>query len=214
MAVRTSQVLIVTGDPDLLDDLLRLTAEVHVVADVAPDVTAARAWYAHAPQVLVGIDAAEACVRAGLPRRAGIVLVGYAPAAAPPDWGVAERLGADHVALLPAAEPWLLERFATVGMAVDTGGIVAVLGGRGGAGASVLAGGLAVTAARRGMRTLLVDADPLGAGSTWCWAGSRWTGSAGRRCRRPAARFTRRRWSTPCRAGPSWWSCPGTGAIR
>ncbi len=37
-------------------------------------------------------------------------------------------------------------------------------GGRGGAGASVLAGGLAVTAARRGLRTLLIDADPLGGG--------------------------------------------------
>jgi secretion/DNA translocation related CpaE-like protein len=40
-----------------------------------------------------------------------------------------------------------------------------VLGGRGGAGATVLAGGLAMTAARRGMSTLLVDADPLGGGA-------------------------------------------------
>ncbi|HKD97009.1 MAG TPA: septum site-determining protein Ssd [Micromonosporaceae bacterium] len=164
MAVRASQVLIVTADPELLDDLLRLTAEVHVVADVAPDPTAARPWYQHAPQVLVGIDLADACVRAGLPRRAGVVLVGHAPGGVLPDWGVAERLGADHVAVLPAAESWLLERFATIGTAIDTGGIVAVLGGRGGAGASVLAGGLAVTAARRGLRTLLVDADPLGGG--------------------------------------------------
>ena len=48
--------------------------------------------------------------------------------------------------------------------APGAGRVVAVLGGRGGAGASVLAGGLAVTAARRGLRTLLVDADPLGGG--------------------------------------------------
>jgi secretion/DNA translocation related CpaE-like protein len=39
-----------------------------------------------------------------------------------------------------------------------------VIGGRGGAGASVLAGGLAITAARSGLRTLLIDADPLGGG--------------------------------------------------
>lgn len=39
-----------------------------------------------------------------------------------------------------------------------------MLGGRGGAGASTLAGGLAVTAARDGLRTLLLDADPLGGG--------------------------------------------------
>jgi secretion/DNA translocation related CpaE-like protein len=42
--------------------------------------------------------------------------------------------------------------------------VIAVLGGRGGAGASVLAAGLAVTAARAGRRALLVDADPLGGG--------------------------------------------------
>jgi secretion/DNA translocation related CpaE-like protein len=44
------------------------------------------------------------------------------------------------------------------------GAVVAVLGGRGGAGTSVLAAGLAVTAARSGLRALLVDADPLGGG--------------------------------------------------
>src|SRR5690606_39629001 len=42
--------------------------------------------------------------------------------------------------------------------------VVAVLGGRGGAGASVLAAGLAVTAAQAGHRVLLVDGDPLGGG--------------------------------------------------
>jgi secretion/DNA translocation related CpaE-like protein len=39
-----------------------------------------------------------------------------------------------------------------------------VIGGRGGAGASILAGGLAVTAVGAGLRTLLVDGDPLGGG--------------------------------------------------
>ena len=100
------------------------------------------------------------------------------------DWDVVQRLGAEHVAVLPAAEPWLIDQLAAIGAtdllspvgstatpaavgsigAPGAGRVVAVLGGRGGAGASVLAGGLAVTAARRGMRTLLVDADPLGGG--------------------------------------------------
>jgi secretion/DNA translocation related CpaE-like protein len=173
--------LVVTSDPDLLDDLLRLAHEAGAVLDVSPDPTGARRRYRAAPLVLVGIDAAAACLRAGLPRRPGIVLVGRRPevapagqslaagpsravdAVGPPDWPVAEELGADHIAVLPAAEPWLvdrLSRLARTGLAR----MVAVLGGRGGAGASVLAAGLAVTGARAGLRTLLIDADPLGGG--------------------------------------------------
>ena len=42
--------------------------------------------------------------------------------------------------------------------------IVGVTGARGGAGASILASMLALTAARQGLRPLLVDGDPLGGG--------------------------------------------------
>jgi secretion/DNA translocation related CpaE-like protein len=179
--------LVVTSDPDLLDDLLRLAHEAGAVVDVSPDPAGARRWYGGAPLVLVGIDAAATCVRAGLPRRPGVVVVGRREEAVPrdlagphalpgphdlagrpdlagpPDWPMAEELGADHIAVLPAAEPWLVDRLtrmARTGLART----VAVLGGRGGAGASVLAAGLAVTGARAGLRTLLVDADPLGGG--------------------------------------------------
>jgi secretion/DNA translocation related CpaE-like protein len=80
-------------------------------------------------------------------------------------WEYASLLGADHVAMLPAAEPWLVDRFvdARRDPAAD-GRVVAVIGGRGGAGASVLAAALAVTGVRAGLRTMLVDADPLGGG--------------------------------------------------
>jgi secretion/DNA translocation related CpaE-like protein len=155
--------LVVTADADLLDDLLRIAAEADVLVDVAPDATAARRWFGGAPMVLVGIDAAENCVRASLPHRPGVVLVGRYERGGPPDWPVAHDLRAEHLATLPAAEPWLVERIGRSSRAVDAR-MVAVLGGRGGAGASVLAAGLAVTAARCGMRTLLVDADPLGGG--------------------------------------------------
>ncbi len=158
--------LLITADPDLLDDLLRLTAEAGLVADVAPDPGAARPWFVSASVVLVGVDCGDACARAGLPRRPGVILIGsrsLAPQDAPGEWRVAEALGADHVVSLPAGEPWLLDQLASV-EDLRTGTVVGVLGGRGGAGASVLAGGLAVTGARRGMRTLLIDADPLGGG--------------------------------------------------
>jgi secretion/DNA translocation related CpaE-like protein len=79
-------------------------------------------------------------------------------------WRIAHWLGADHVAVLPAAEAWLSDQIAAMTSGVAPGRVVAVVGGRGGAGASVLAGALAVTAARRGLRTMLIDGDPLGGG--------------------------------------------------
>ncbi|WP_203916166.1 septum site-determining protein Ssd [Rugosimonospora africana] len=154
--------LVVTADLDLLDDLLRCAAQVNVMMDVAPDAVAAGKWFSGAPMVLVGIDVAEECARASFPRRPGVVLVGRYERPGPPDWPVALDLRAEHVATLPAAEPWLVDRIGRLAGAEAR--MVAVLGGRGGAGASVLAAGLAVTAARSGMRTLLVDADPLGGG--------------------------------------------------
>ncbi|PZG13069.1 septum site-determining protein minD [Micromonospora craterilacus] len=156
--------LVVTSDGDLLDDLLRLAAAGGVEVEVATDPAAARTRWQPAPLVLVGTDQAQPCLRARLPRRSRLVLVGRA-GDVESGWQVADLLGAEHVAVLPAAEPWLVDRFTECGVeGAATARVVAVLGGRGGAGASILAGGLAVTAARARLRTLLLDADPLGGG--------------------------------------------------
>jgi secretion/DNA translocation related CpaE-like protein len=155
--------LVVTGDPDVLDDLLRLAAAGGTDVNVAPDPAAARPRYGAAPLVMIGADQADACLRARLPRRPRVIIVGRSPAVEAA-WDVAELLGAEHVAVLPTAEPWLVDRFAERLDAHDLGRVLAVIGGRGGAGASILAGGLAVTAVGAGLRTLLVDADPLGGG--------------------------------------------------
>jgi secretion/DNA translocation related CpaE-like protein len=151
--------LVVTADADLLDELLRIAAAAATEVDVAPDPAAARPRWSRAPLVIVGQDQAAACLRARLPRRQRVVIVGRGPA---PGWDLAEPLGAEYVLQLPEAEEWLLRRLSP---SLEAGGrVVTVLGGRGGAGASVLAGALAVTAARDGRRTLLVDADPFGGG--------------------------------------------------
>jgi secretion/DNA translocation related CpaE-like protein len=158
--------LVVTSDDDVLDELLRLAAAGGTEVDVATDPAAARTRWSAAPLVLLGIDQAQPCLQARLPRRPSVVLVGR-DGVTEAAWHLAELIGAQHVAVLPAAEPWLVDRFAeatTLPGAGSSGRIAAVIGGRGGAGASVLAGGLAVTAARTGLRTLLVDADPLGGG--------------------------------------------------
>ncbi len=155
--------LVVTADPDLLDDLLRLAAAGGTEVDVAADPAAARARFTHAPHVMIGADQAAPCLRARLARRSRVIIVGHEPAVAAA-WEVAELLGAEHVAVLPTAEPWIVDRFAEQPAPAAPGQVVAVIGGRGGAGASILAGGLAVTAVKAGRRTLLVDADPLGGG--------------------------------------------------
>jgi len=174
--------LVVTADPDLLDDLLRLAAAGGTEVTVAPDPAAARARWASARLVVVGADQIAACLRARLPRRPAVVAV--ARAAPPPDlWESAHLLGTENVCTLPAAEPWLVDRFAEP-LGQPYGRVLAVIGGRGGAGASILAGGLAVTAVSAGHRTLLVDADPLGGGLDLLlgWeqvSGLRWPALAG-----------------------------------
>jgi secretion/DNA translocation related CpaE-like protein len=155
--------LVITGDPDLLDDLLRLAAAGGTEIDLAPDPAAARPRYPFAPIVLVGADQAAACLLAGFARRRHVVIAGHTPIV-DAAWELAGQLGAEHIALLPEAEPWLVDRFTQAAEPPVAGRAIAVLSGRGGAGASTLAGGLAVTAVRRGLRTLLLDADPLGGG--------------------------------------------------
>ncbi|MFF5230573.1 septum site-determining protein Ssd [Dactylosporangium sp. NPDC000521] len=175
--------LLVTADVDLLDDVLALAAGVALDLDVEHGPEPARARYPDAPIVLIGDAAAQACARAHLPRRRGVVLLtrdhGTDRLAA-----LADAVGAEQIVSFPDGAAWLTERLATVarGHAVTVsarGRILAVLGGRGGAGASVLAAALAITAGNVGLRSLLVDADPLGGGADLIlgWenvAGLRW----------------------------------------
>ncbi|MBW5485318.1 septum site-determining protein Ssd [Streptomyces bambusae] len=153
--------LIITEDPALLDDLLRLCAAAGAEAHVQHAVPEQSGWES-ATLVLVGDDAARR-VR-GAPRRDGVFLVGRGPAE-PAVWQRAVELGAEEVLRLPEAEAELVDRIADV---VEGAGrpalAVGVIGGSGGAGASTLACALALRAARSGQRTILIDGDPLGGG--------------------------------------------------
>jgi secretion/DNA translocation related CpaE-like protein len=174
--------MLVTDDAALLDEVLSLAGHAGAEVEVAPDPVAARPRYTSAPMVLVGVESAQACAEARLPYRPGVVLVGIATGQDPP-WELADRLGAEHVALLPNAAPWLADRLAMTAGVRPPGSVVAVIGGRGGAGASVLATALAVTAARCDQRVLLIDGDPLGGGLDLAlgWEGldgMRWPGLA------------------------------------
>ncbi|MCW2717594.1 septum site-determining protein Ssd [Pseudonocardia sp.] len=156
--------LVMMSDPDLLDSVLRLAAaagcELHRVVDAAQ----ARGHWGTSPLVLLDAPAAERCAVAGLPRRGGVVVA--ASGAPPPDaWRHAVAVGAEHVVSLPEAEAWLVAALAEASEGRHgSGAVLAVVGGRGGAGASVFAAAVAVTAVREGERALLVDCDPLGGG--------------------------------------------------
>ncbi|SDM32061.1 helicase/secretion neighborhood CpaE-like protein [Streptomyces wuyuanensis] len=161
-AERRAGPLIITEDPPLLDDLLRLCAAAGAEPQVHHAVPEDRVSWETAPLVLVGDDAAARCV--GAARRRGVLLVGR-DQDDPQVWRRAVEIGADCVLMLPDAEGWLVDRIADVAEGVGRPALtVGVIGGRGGAGASTLACALAVTAAREGRRTMLVDGDPLGGG--------------------------------------------------
>ena len=184
--------LLVTSDPALLDDLLRLAAAGGVEVDVAADLVTARRRWSRAPLVLLGHDLVDRCARSRLPRRPQVVLVGRDLDDAGV-WQRAVEVGAEHVVFLPDAEPWLATALAeAVEGPAPAAPLIAVLGGRGGGGATVLACALAVTAVRRGLRTLLVDGDPLGGGIDLVFgaeqqAGLRWPDLGATRGRVPAA---------------------------
>lgn len=156
--------LVVTSDPDTLEEILRLAAAAGVEVDVAHEAATAGYRVTSAPLVLVGNDAAASFARLGLGRRPGVVLVG-ADIDDADTWRRGVDVGAEHVVFLPDAQSWLVDRLvdATEG-AQGRAPIVCVMGGRGGAGATALAVALAITAVGSGRRALLVDADPLGGG--------------------------------------------------
>jgi len=172
--------LLLTGDDSLLDDLLRLSAAAGVTPEVARDVGAARHAWGTASVVVVGDDLSRDVTAIDAPRRDGIVVV-TTLAEDSSVWVRAVGVGAEHVLVLPRQQDTLIELFgACADGGARTAVAISVIGGCGGAGASVFATALSLTAADRRLRTLLVDTDPLGGGidmvlGTEDAAGLRWS---------------------------------------
>jgi secretion/DNA translocation related CpaE-like protein len=155
--------MIVTADLELLDELLRLCAAAGAEAQVAHDVEAARRLWTEPPLVVVGTDLVAAVAWARLPRRKGVVLTGLLVSEASL-WDLAAEISAESIMPLPAAQSLLLERFGETTEDAGAGLTLAVVGGRGGAGASTFAAAVSLTAAAQGLVATLVDADPFGGG--------------------------------------------------
>ncbi|HEU5474320.1 MAG TPA: septum site-determining protein Ssd [Actinophytocola sp.] len=156
---------VVLVDDELLDDILKLAAAAGCAVERIPDAAAVRPHWTAAPLVILDARGIRDCRDLGLPRRDSVVVV----CAEPPPTELlrdALALGAMKVVELPDEESWLVGVLADVAEAPagSTGRVLAVLGGRGGAGASVFAAAVGLTALRNGSNALLVDCDPLSGG--------------------------------------------------
>jgi secretion/DNA translocation related CpaE-like protein len=156
-------ILAALAEPALRDEVDRVAAAVGVrVVHGSRSAISRKTWLA-AAAVVLDEAAAEECARARLPRRAHVIVAtGSEPASA--TWAAAIEVGARLVLTLPAQEQDLVRELADAGESVRDGGalgaVVAVIGGRGGAGASLFAAALA----RVATDPLLVDLDPWGGG--------------------------------------------------
>jgi secretion/DNA translocation related CpaE-like protein len=160
----TRPVAFVTDEP-LLDDLLKLAVAADCELELVPDVLAARQSWSKAPLILLDDHAVGECLAEGLPTRPSVVVLTRTPEP-PLLWKQAMEIGAERVIALPGAEPWLINALADAmeGPASTTGRVLAVLGARGGAGASVFSVAVALTATKLGNTALLVDCDRRGGG--------------------------------------------------
>lgn len=166
-------------DPGLRDELDRVAAAVGVrVVHLGGRHLVSRKTWSAAAAVVLDHAAADRCGRLALPRRTHVsVLTGTEAATA--TWAAAITVGAQHVLRMPEQEGELVRELAEAAESARDDGIcgavVAVIGGRGGAGASLFAVALAQAAAD----ALLVDLDPWAAASIFWWAakpppGLRW----------------------------------------
>jgi secretion/DNA translocation related CpaE-like protein len=158
-------VLAVLTDAALREELDRAAAAVGVrVVHVGVGAALSRRTWSAAAAVVLDRPAADRCGQAMFPRRVHVsVLTAAEPTTA--TWESAITVGAQHVLRLPEQEADLVRELAEAaahGSGPDgpRGGVVAVIGGRGGAGASLFAVALALAAAD----ALLVDLDPWGGG--------------------------------------------------
>lgn len=156
-------VLAVLTDPILRDELDRVAAAVGVRVVHAGGAAVGRKTWSAAAAVVLDATGADRCRRAGLPRRTHVsVLSAAEPATA--TWSAAIGIGAQQVLSMPAQEHELIRELAESAESIRDderrGHVVGVIGGCGGAGASLFAAALA----RVANDALLVDLDPWGGG--------------------------------------------------
>lgn len=165
----TARLLALLSEAALVDEIDRIGASANIgVVHGAASATPTRKIWSSAGTIILDEDAARRCAAAGLSRRPGIFLVALVPPGADsPAAGVFEAalaVGAQQVCLLPGQAGELVRTVSASGDSCRSergnGSVAAVIGGRGGAGASLFATALALS----GPSELLMDLDPWGGG--------------------------------------------------
>jgi secretion/DNA translocation related CpaE-like protein len=164
----TSGVLAVLAEPALRDEVDRVAAAVgvrvvHAEAGSPGKSPVTRKSWSAAAAVVLDEPAMERCGQSALPRRAHVIALTRGEPA-PATWAAAIAVGAQQVLQLPIQEHELVRELADAAESArdskPRGEVIAVIGGRGGAGASLFAAALAQVATD----ALLVDVDPWGGG--------------------------------------------------
>lgn len=159
-ALETRNVVLVTGDQVIIEVVQRHAAVVglEVLLVSSPGVT--RSAWAQASLVLIGADSIDQLSTQDFARRAGVIVVAGPGIDEQPLWRLAVEVGAEHVASLPLAESWLLQRLSEVADGpVRNGSLIVVTSASGGCGVSTLAACLAAIAVQQGQQTVLIDGD-------------------------------------------------------
>ena len=158
----TNGVLAMVAGSAMRTDVDRVAAAAGVAAVHTSQPPSRQAWTG-ASAVLLDAGGARRCADPGLPRRGYVILLSHTEPQAT-DWEAAIAVGAQRVMTVPGDE---VELVAALSDAAEsrredgrTGAVVAVMAGRGGAGASLFATALAQSAPD----ALLIDADPWSGG--------------------------------------------------
>lgn len=151
----------------LREDVLRVAAAADCVVDeqdLLVGMGTARSLWERTGTIVLDAPSSGAALAAGLPRRGGVILLTCEPPTLD-DWRSAAELGAEHVLALPGDEDALVHILGEPApVKAGHGGVIVVVGARGGAGASTLSAALGLCGYRTHDRTLLVEADRFGSG--------------------------------------------------
>ncbi|WP_418004531.1 septum site-determining protein Ssd [Mycobacterium sp. PDNC021] len=192
----TTGALALISDAGLRAEIERIAAAAGIRVVYAAEPSGRKTWVG-AAAVLLDVEAAQRCRELGMPRRPAVLLIA-ADTPGPREFEAAMLIGAQAVITLPGQESGLVGVLSDAAAGESDGrrgAVVAVIGGRGGGGASVFAIALAQAAAEPDRECLLVDVDVWGGGidlalGAECDIGLRWPDlvAAGGRLSFPALR--------------------------